>query len=72
MHNQSPKFVKPSTHKADVIKTLISVFLMFVCFGTVMYGQNHHWETRQCLAFMIPGICYLLTVLGFTFQNGVA
>ena len=72
MHNQPTNFVKPDTHKADVIKALTCVVLMFVCFGIASYAQSHNWETRYLLGFGIPGILYLLSIMGFATNNGVS
>ena len=59
-----------SSHRDDVIKALTSVSLMFFCFWLCDKVMNEHWQERWLLAFLVCGLCYFLTVIGFVTKDG--
>lgn len=62
--------LKDPEHRKNVAIALLSVFLMVVCFAACNYIMDHHFETRYQIAFMVAGVCYLLTPLAMATDKG--
>ena len=59
-------------HRANVIKMLLCCALTVVCFTLCNEAMSHHWEERYMLACLFMGLCYMMSIFGFVFEDGFA
>jgi cytochrome bd-type quinol oxidase subunit 2 len=65
-------FIKDPLHRGKVIKMLVSLILMGVCFRYCMKSMDLHWEIRYQFGFLVSGVLYMLTALGIATNDGIS
>jgi hypothetical protein len=72
MSNPKPvNALKDPEHRKDVMVAVTAIVLMLFSFTACNYIMSHHYDTRFQIAFLIAGLCYMMTAIGMATDKGI-